>query len=139
MATVSSKGSGLGGSALEILDSVDEEASVAAAAAANCRQSSGLDIGDCAQIIDTSFVFSNMNLDQRLSLNWPNDEWRAKGGRNGWKDWFPPVGSVGRVVHVWRPFHPDPVCRTILDKTMFLLEIDGRFVPVAEAGLAVQV
>ncbi|CAG7729415.1 unnamed protein product, partial [Allacma fusca] len=40
------------------------------------------------------------------------------------------------VVHKWVPAHRDPKCRSITDKTILLLKIEDKFVPIAETGVA---
>jgi len=66
---------------------------------------------------------------------WPNEDWRTGGGSSGWNGWRPSVGDEGTVVHRWIPSHRDPGRRSHIDKTIFLVQIDDKYVPVAETGL----
>lgn len=138
--TVSSRASGASGSNLEVLSTVEELASERRSRTSS--HMAGFEIGDVVQITDMSqVVYSLCNRDHSgvTGLRWPNEEWRSKGPSSGWKDWRPLAGSSGTVVHHWRPFHRDPVYRSTLDKSILLVEIEGRYVPVLEAGIAVQV
>lgn len=37
-----------------------------------------------------------------------------------------------KVVHKWTPNHRDPKLRSHVDKTILLVQIDDKFVPIAE-------
>ena len=88
------------------------------------------------KIIDTAQIHDNINSVRRGEVFWPNEEWRSLGGLSGWNGWSPSVGDEGTVVHRWIPSHRDPNRRSNTDKTIFLVQIDDKYVPVAEAGLA---
>lgn len=45
-------------------------------------------------------------------------------------DWF-----NLKIVHKWIPGHRDPKCRSITEKTILLLKMDEKFVPIAESGV----
>lgn len=83
---------------------------------------------------------------------------RARGGRSFWKDWLPDTGMEGqvgiifkvalydnkkiifystffKVVHRWIPNHRDPSKRSHVDKTILLIKIEDRYVPIAEGGV----
>lgn len=60
---------------------------------------------------------------------------RMRGGRLNWKGWLPHTGMVGVVVHIWTPNNPDVVCRSIINRDLYLIEIGEYYVPVAENGL----
>jgi hypothetical protein len=47
--------------------------------------------------MDPLQVYDNVNLGRRIDPQWPDDEWRQKGGRNAWKDWLPEEGMEGTV------------------------------------------
>jgi hypothetical protein len=71
-----------------------------------------------------------------VDVQWPDEAMRAQGGRDAWKHWVPVDGMEGVVVHKWIPFHPNPVCRShLVDRTILLVEIANRFVPIAEGGV----
>lgn len=42
---------------------------------------------------------------------------------------------VGYVIHIWRPNHPNKVCRTPLNRDVYLIEIGENYVPVTASGL----
>ena len=66
-----------------------------------------------------------------------SEEWRAKGGRNAWTSWIPLENMEGPVVHRWTPCHRDPFNRSHTDKTILLLKIGERFVPIAEQAVLI--
>lgn len=82
-------------------------------------------------------MFDSVNLGRRIDVSWPNESWRLCGGKNGWggAGWIPERGMEGVVVHRWIPGHRDPVCRSHIDKTILLVQIADKFVPIAEAGV----
>jgi len=86
------------------------------------------------QISDVTQVYDSINV-RRGEVMWPSEEWRTVGGSSGWSGWCPSVGDEGTVVHRWIPSHRDPSRRSHTDKTIFLVQIDDKYVPVAEAGL----
>ena len=55
--------------------------------------------------MDPSFVYDNINLGRRIDVQWPNEEWRLKGGKNHWLGWVPEKHMEGPVVHKWIPCH----------------------------------
>jgi len=87
------------------------------------------------KIIDTAQVHDSINTMRRGEVIWPSEEWRNVGGLSGWNGWSPSVGDEGTVIHRWIPSHRDPSRRSHTDKTIILLQIDDKYVPVAEAGL----
>ena len=87
------------------------------------------------KIADTVQVYDNINGVRRGEVLWPNEDWRNVGGQSGWNGWSPSIGDEGTVVHRWIPSHRDPSRRSHTDKTIFLVQIDDKYVPVAEAGL----
>lgn len=52
------------------------------------------------QIIDPLLVYDNINLGRRIDPLWPDEKWRAKGGRNDWKDWLPQEEMEGPVIDI---------------------------------------
>lgn len=87
------------------------------------------------QVVDPSCVYDNVNLGRRIDVQWPNDEWRQKGGKNNWGGWTVERGSVGTVVHRWQPCHREVGRRSHVDRTILLVQIGDRYVPIAEAGV----
>ena len=87
------------------------------------------------KIVDPNFVFDCLNMGRRIDVQWPDEQWRAQGGRSSWKDWVPEIGMEGVVVHRWVPFHREPQKRSHVDKTILLVKIDDKFVPIAENGI----
>ncbi|XP_071479063.1 pecanex-like protein 1 [Diadema antillarum] len=85
------------------------------------------------KIIDESKVYDRLNINKFVM--WPDESMRQSGGSSGWKGWSPTPGAEGQVVHVWVPFHMDQARRSHLDKTILLVKIDNRFVPIADNGV----
>ena len=50
------------------------------------------------QIVDPFQVYDNINLGRRIDPMWPDEQWRARGGRNNWKDWLPEEDMEGEVL-----------------------------------------
>lgn len=40
-----------------------------------------------------------------------------------------------QVVHKWIPCHKDPKKRSHIDRTILLVQIEDRFVPIEESGV----
>lgn len=87
------------------------------------------------QITDVSKMYDTINL-RPTDIHWPNEEWRLNGGKSGWSGWMPDKGMEGNVVHRWIPCHRDSGRRSHIDKTIILVQIGDRYVPIAETGLA---
>ncbi|ESO87723.1 hypothetical protein LOTGIDRAFT_127487 [Lottia gigantea] len=87
------------------------------------------------RIMDPNQVYDNLNLGRRIDVQWPNDDWKQNGGKNSWNDWRPSKGVEGTVVHRWLPGHRDLNKRSHVDKTILLVQIGERYVPVADAGV----
>ena len=49
------------------------------------------------QIVDPLQVYDNLNLGRRIDPLWPDETWRAQGGRNKWKNWIPEEDMEGEV------------------------------------------
>ena len=90
-----------------------------------------------ARIVDPLQVYDTMNLGRRIDPYWPDPEWRAKGGRNAWNTWIPLEDMEGPVVHRWTPCHRDPFNRSHTDKTILLLKIGDKYVPIAEQAVTI--
>ena len=90
-----------------------------------------------ARIVDPLQVYDTMNLGRRIDPYWPDPEWRAKGGRNAWNTWIPLEDMEGPVVHRWTPCHRDPFNRSHTDKTILLLKIGDKYVPIAEQAVVI--
>ena len=80
-------------------------------------------------------MFDNINLGRPIDVQWPNEEWRNSGGKSGWDGWVPEKGMEGLVVHRWTPCHREPSKRSHVDKTILLVKIGERYVPLTEAGV----
>lgn len=87
------------------------------------------------QIADVTLVYDAINLGRRIDVQWPHEEWREAGGRNRWGSWAPERGMTGAVVHKWTPCHREQGRRSHVDKTILLVNIHDRFVPIAEQGV----
>ncbi|XP_014673799.1 PREDICTED: pecanex-like protein 1 [Priapulus caudatus] len=87
------------------------------------------------RIIDPNQVYDTINLGRRIDVQWPCEEWRQKGGKNFWKDWNPEKGMEGQVVHKWVPCHRDPGKRSHVDRTILLVSVDEKYIPVAQEGV----
>ena len=44
-------------------------------------------------------------------------------------------GAIGTVVHRWQPCHREIGKRSHVDRTILLVQIGDRYVPIAEAGV----
>ncbi|XP_050441269.1 pecanex-like protein 1 isoform X2 [Adelges cooleyi] len=86
-------------------------------------------------ILDPLQVYDAINLGRRIDVVWPDEKMRIRGGRSYWKDWLPEKGMEGLVVHQWVPNHRDLSRRSHVDKTILLIKIDERYVPIAESGV----
>merc|ERR1712013_335713 len=89
------------------------------------------------RILDPLQVYDNMNLGRRIDPLWPDPDWRAKGGRNAWNSWIPLENMEGPIVHRWTPCHRDPLNRSHTDKTILLLRLGERYVPIAEQAVLI--
>lgn len=87
------------------------------------------------KIMDTSYVFDNINLGRRIDVQWPNEEWRQSGGKSGWNGWSPSRGMEGMVVHKWVPCHRDTLKRSHINKVIYLVQISDKYVPISEQGV----
>lgn len=86
-------------------------------------------------IVDKGEIFDCLDLGRRIDVDWPSESMRLSGGQSSWKEWTPQVGMVGFIVHYWQPNHPDPHFRSNFNRTLFLLQIGERYVPVGEHGV----
>ncbi|XP_050297941.1 pecanex-like protein 1 isoform X2 [Anthonomus grandis grandis] len=87
------------------------------------------------KIMDPNLVYDCINLGRRIDVSWPTEYMRCRGGRSYWKDWLPEAGMEGPVVHKWIPCHRDTNKRSHVDRTILLVQIDDKFVPIAESGV----
>lgn len=88
------------------------------------------------RITDVQQVYDTINLGRRIDVQWPSEHMRERGGQSSWKDWKPTEGLEGPVVHRWQPCHRDTTQRSHVDRTILLVKIDDKFVPIAEAGVS---
>merc|ERR1712242_84955 len=88
-----------------------------------------------ARINDPNQVYDKINLGRRIDPIWPDETWRFKGGRDYWKNWVPDESMEGIVVHKWLPCHREAVKRSHVDRTIVLLKIGERYVPVVESAV----
>uniref|UniRef100_A0A182JWU3 Pecanex-like protein n=1 Tax=Anopheles christyi TaxID=43041 RepID=A0A182JWU3_9DIPT len=86
-------------------------------------------------IVDSSQIYDCLDLGRRIDVTWPNEQFRSSGGRSSWKDWTPQDGMVGNVVHYWQPNHPDHHFRSNVNRTILLVKIGERHVPIGEKGI----
>ncbi|XP_073945930.1 uncharacterized protein isoform X1 [Choristoneura fumiferana] len=89
-------------------------------------------VGSKVLIIEPLGVYDCINLGRRIDVQWPSEHQRERGGRNFWGSWVPMPGMDGLVVHKWTPNHRDPKLRSHVDKSILLVQIDDKFVPIAE-------
>ncbi|MBN3311932.1 PCX1 protein, partial [Atractosteus spatula] len=93
------------------------------------------DISYRVQIVDVSQVLETINLSKRKELQWPDEAMRLRAGRSCWRDWSPQEGMEGHVIHRWVPCSRDPGSRSHIDKTILLVQIEDKFVPIVETGV----
>ncbi|KAG7277076.1 hypothetical protein CRUP_031289 [Coryphaenoides rupestris] len=74
------------------------------------------DISYRVQIVDVGQVLETINLSKRKGLSWPDEGLRLKAGRSSWRD-------------------RDPASRSHTDKTVLLVQVEDRLVPILEAGV----
>lgn len=86
-------------------------------------------------IVEQGEIFDCLDLGRRIDVVWPSERMRLAGGQSSWREWQPQEGMVGFTVHYWQPSHPDAQFRSNFNRTIFLLQIGERFVPVGEHGV----
>uniref|UniRef100_A0AAQ5Y7F0 Pecanex-like protein n=1 Tax=Amphiprion ocellaris TaxID=80972 RepID=A0AAQ5Y7F0_AMPOC len=89
----------------------------------------------CSQIVDVSQVLENISLSKRKELQWPDETVRLRAGRTCWRDWSPLEGMEGHVIHRWVPCSRDPANRSHIDKTILLVQVEDKLVPIIETGV----
>ncbi|XP_067847373.1 pecanex-like protein 1 isoform X4 [Heptranchias perlo] len=87
------------------------------------------------QITDTGQVMEAINMSKRRELHWPDEAIRMRAGRISWKDWSPQEGMEGHVIHRWVPCSREPSSRSHIDKTILLVQIEDKYVPIIESGV----
>ncbi|XP_034530993.1 pecanex-like protein 1 isoform X4 [Notolabrus celidotus] len=93
------------------------------------------DISYRVQIVDVCHVLENINLSKRKELQWPDETMRLRAGRTCWRDWSPLEGMEGHVIHRWVPCSRDPANRSHIDKTILLVQVEDKLVPIIETGV----
>ncbi|XP_061098585.1 pecanex-like protein 1 isoform X1 [Conger conger] len=93
------------------------------------------DVSYRVQIVDVTQVLENINLSKRKELQWPEEALRLRAGRVCWRDWCPLEGMEGHVIHRWVPFSRDPGSRSHIDKTILLVQVEDKLVPIIESGV----
>nr|XP_046165605.1 LOW QUALITY PROTEIN: pecanex-like protein 1 [Oncorhynchus gorbuscha] len=93
------------------------------------------DISYRVQIVDVSQVLEIINLSKRKELQWPDEAVRLRAGRSCWRDWSPLEGMEGHVIHRWVPCSRDLTSRSHIDKTILLVQVDDKLVPIVETGV----
>uniref|UniRef100_A0A3B5AV05 Pecanex-like protein n=1 Tax=Stegastes partitus TaxID=144197 RepID=A0A3B5AV05_9TELE len=88
-----------------------------------------------SQVVDVSQVLENINLSKRKELQWPDETVRLRAGRTCWRDWSPLEGMEGHVIHRWVPCSRDPANRSHIDKTILLVQVEDKLVPIIETGV----
>lgn len=86
-------------------------------------------------IVDAGEIYDYLDMGRRIDVAWPTETMRLAGGRSSWKEWLPQEGMVGFIVHYWQPNHPDNNFRSNFNRTLYLIQIGDRFVPVGENGV----
>ncbi|XP_045480207.1 pecanex-like protein 1 [Harmonia axyridis] len=86
-------------------------------------------------ITDPNLVYDGINLGRRIDVLWPTEYMRIRGGRSYWNNWVPETGMEGFVVHKWTPNHRDASRRSHVDRTILLVQIEDKFIPIAEQGV----
>ncbi|XP_066985160.1 pecanex-like protein 1 isoform X3 [Macrobrachium rosenbergii] len=87
------------------------------------------------RIIDANQVYDTLNLGRRIDVVWPDEEMKKRGGRSYWGHWVPVEGMEGPIVHTWTPHHPDPRLRSHVGRVIFLVQIEDKYVPVAQSAV----
>lgn len=87
------------------------------------------------KIVDPNLVYDGINKGRRIDVCWPNEGMRHRGGRSYWNDWCPEVGMEGLVVHKWIPSHRDLNRRSHVDRTILLVQIEDKYIPIGENGV----
>ena len=54
-----------------------------------------------------------------------------------YNSWIPIENIEGPVVHLWTPCHRDPLSRSHTDKTILLLRLGERYVPIPEQAVLI--
>uniref|UniRef100_A0A7N8WLC5 Pecanex-like protein n=1 Tax=Mastacembelus armatus TaxID=205130 RepID=A0A7N8WLC5_9TELE len=80
-------------------------------------------------------VLENINLSKRKELQWPDETMRLRAGRTCWRDWSPSEGMEGHVIHRWVPCSRDPANRSHIDKTILLVQVEDKLIPIIETGV----
>uniref|UniRef100_A0A3P9LP69 Pecanex-like protein n=1 Tax=Oryzias latipes TaxID=8090 RepID=A0A3P9LP69_ORYLA len=93
------------------------------------------DISYRVQIVDATQVLENIHLSKRKELQWPDEGLRLRAGRTCWRDWSPTEGMEGHVIHRWVPCSRDPANRSHIDKTILLVQVEDKLVPIIEVGV----
>ncbi|KAK3573969.1 hypothetical protein QTP86_034119 [Hemibagrus guttatus] len=60
---------------------------------------------------------------------------RLRAGPSCWRDWGPLEGMEGQVIHRWMPCSRDPLTRSPIDKSILLVQVDDKLVPIIETGV----
>ncbi|MCJ8731086.1 hypothetical protein PDJAM_G00191900 [Pangasius djambal] len=93
------------------------------------------DISYRVQIVDVNQVLDVINLSKRKELLWPDESMRLRAGPSCWRDWGPLEGMEGHVIHRWMPCSRDPLSRSPIDKSILLVQVDDKLVPIIETGV----
>ncbi|XP_061156346.1 pecanex-like protein 1 isoform X2 [Syngnathus typhle] len=93
------------------------------------------DISYRVQIVDPGQVLESINVSKRKELQWPDEAVRLRAGRTCWRDWSPLEGMEGHVIHRWVPCSREPANRSHIDKTILLVQVDEKLVPIFETGV----
>ncbi|XP_014874915.1 pecanex-like protein 1 isoform X2 [Poecilia latipinna] len=93
------------------------------------------DISYRVQIVDVTQVLENINLPKRKELLWPDEAMRLRAGRTCWRDWSPVEGMEGHVIHRWLPCSRDPASRSHINKTILLVQVEDKLVPIIDTGV----
>ncbi|XP_056283254.1 pecanex-like protein 1 [Pseudoliparis swirei] len=93
------------------------------------------DISYRVQVADIGQVLENVHLSKRNELQWPDETTRLRAGRAYWRDWSPVEGMEGHVIHRWVPCTRDPAHLSHMDRTILLVQVEDKLVPILETGV----
>ncbi|OAD19389.1 Serine/threonine protein kinase [Candidatus Thiomargarita nelsonii] len=74
-----------------------------------------------AKIVDVGQIYELINTTE--CLEWPDEESKQKGGKNGWGSFYPKKDDTGTIVREMKHCH--------LDDNIYLLQIGQYYVPIS--------
>uniref|UniRef100_A0A8C2WY96 Pecanex-like protein n=1 Tax=Cyclopterus lumpus TaxID=8103 RepID=A0A8C2WY96_CYCLU len=100
-----------------------------------CKRHTLVGLNGMCSTVGRYYVLENINLSKRKELQWPDETMRLRAGRTCWRDWSPLEGMEGHVIHRWVPCSRDPANRSHIDKTILLVQVEDKLVPIIETGV----